>query len=198
LLKKVAARDLFGGRLAEFGVHEAVNKDTTETSRCLTDGRNYLPVRIDEDGFVTTVTRHWGNAPGKILNALAEAFETDIVSEYEPQYWGFKTEEEWDAWQRKLGKEDEDAFYADFLKYLRGEPHPRIIPGRIGMYWAEIGKTLVEKDPSLLLPENKDKLLADMESVYRRGDYTVKVTLTPQEIASAEMIATHQDDLPKA
>jgi hypothetical protein len=123
LIKKVAAGDLFGGRLAEFGVHEAVSKDSTETSRCLTDGRNYLPVRIDEDGFVTTVTRHWGNAPGKILNALAEAFETDIVSEYEPQYWGFETEEEWDAWQRKLGKEDEDAFYADFLKYLRGEPN---------------------------------------------------------------------------
>jgi hypothetical protein len=198
LLKKVTARDLFDGRLAEFGVKEAVSKDTTETSRCLTDGRNYLWVRINEDGFVTTVTRYAGNAPGKILNALAEAFETDIVSEYEPQYWGFKTEEEWDAWQDKLDKEYEDAFYADFLKYLRGEPHPWIIPGRIGMIQAEIGKTLVEKDPSLLLPENRDKLLAEMRLIYDRGGHTVKVTLTQEEISLAEMIATHEDDLPKA
>ena len=192
LLKKVPACDVFSGRLTEFGICEVVSKDTTETSRCLTDGRNYLWVCTDEDGFVTTVTRHGGNAPGKILNALADAFETDIVSEYEPQYWGFETKEEWDAWEAKLGKEDEDRFYADFLKYLRGEPHG-IIPGRVGMAWAEIGKTLVEKDPSLLLPENKDKLLAEMHSSER-----VTVTLSSEDIAFADMIGTHEDDLPKA
>ena len=32
-----------------------------------------------------------------ILGAIAEAFSTDIFSEYEPQYWGYDTQEEWEA-----------------------------------------------------------------------------------------------------
>jgi hypothetical protein len=63
----------------------------------LTDGRNYLWVYIDDDGFVS-FTRYAPNGnPGKILSAVDEAFETYIASEYEPQYWGFDTEEEWEA-----------------------------------------------------------------------------------------------------
>jgi hypothetical protein len=45
------------------------------------------------------LTRYGGNDPGKILKALANVFDTDIASEYEPQYWGFDTQEEWErAW----------------------------------------------------------------------------------------------------
>lgn len=48
-----------------------------------------------------------------------------------------------------------------------------------------------------VLPENKDKLLNEARSVYYR-DHAVTVTLSPEDIASMEMIATHEDDLPKA
>ena len=55
LLRKVPACDLFDGRLEEFGVREHVNPETTtETSRLLTDGRNYLWVYIDDEGFVAS------------------------------------------------------------------------------------------------------------------------------------------------
>jgi hypothetical protein len=192
LLNKVLARDLFGGRLAEFGVSEHVTEGTTETSRCLTDGRNYLWVYIDDNGFVACMSRYGGNAPGKILKALAEAFDTDIVSEYEPQFYGFETQEEFDTAMEKLAREGDDKFYMDFLKYLRGEPHG-IVPGTNGMLWAETGKKLTEKDPSLLLPENKDKLLKEMESINR-----VTIVLSPEQIALANLIATHEDDLPSA
>src|SRR6516164_5670997 len=85
-LKKIAARDLFDGRLEEFGVLEHVKPDeTTETKRCLTDGRNYLWVYINNEGFVACFSRYGGNAPGKILSAITDAFDTDIVSEYQPQ-----------------------------------------------------------------------------------------------------------------
>jgi hypothetical protein len=46
----------------------------------------------------------------KILQAICEAFDADIFSEYEPQFWGFDTQEEWDAWQRAIAKEHEDEF----------------------------------------------------------------------------------------
>jgi hypothetical protein len=51
--------------------------------------------------------------------------------------------------------------------------------------------------PSLLLLENKDRLLAEMESIYDRH-HRVKITLTPEQIALAKMSVTHEDDLPKA
>jgi hypothetical protein len=196
-LKKIHARDLFSGRLAQFGVREHFNEHTTENQGVLTDGRNYLWVYIGDDGLVTVFTRYFPNgAPGKILDALSEAFDTDIVSEYEPQFWGFETREEWDAAIDKWGKENKKKFYANLLRYFRGEPH-EITPGTNGMTQAEIGKRLVETDPSLLLPENKDKLLKEISSIYYR-DHAVTVTLTPEEVAQAKMIGTHEDDLPSA
>ena len=196
LSKKVSARDLLCGRLDTFGIREDVSSDTSERRRCLTDGRNYLWVYLTEDGFVGCLSRYGANAPGKILAAINEAFETDVFSEYEPQYWGFDTQEEWDAAEKKLADQHRDRFYADLCAYIRGEPND-IRPGTIGEIKAKIAKTLVESQAALLQPENKDRLLSEMEAIYDR-DHAVIITLGPEEIALAEMLATHEDDLPKA
>jgi hypothetical protein len=168
LLREVPACDLFDGRLEEFGVREHVTPEVTEGSRLLTDGCNYLWVHIGDKGFVAWLTRYFPNGdPEKILNALANVFDTDIVSEYEPQYWGFDTQEEWEACMEKISQKYEEEFYIELLKYLRGEPND-IRPGTIGMCEAEIARTLVEKDPSLLLSVNKDKLRNEIRSIYDR------------------------------
>jgi hypothetical protein len=65
------------------------------------------------------------------------------------------------------------------------------------MGWAQAAKKLAENDATLLLPENKDKLLKDARSAYDR-DHSVTVTLSPEDLAFVEMIATHEDDLPMA
>ena len=196
LLKKVPACDLFDGRLEQFGVRESVALDTTKNTRFLTDGRNYVWVHIDNEGFISSLSRHGRNAPGKILNAVAKVFGTDIVSEYEPQFWGFDTQEEWNAYREKESEEVREAFYIDLLKYLRGEPN-NIRPETNGMLEAEIAKTLVEKDPSLLLPINKDKLLSEVRSIFFR-EHVVMVTLGPEDLALAQMLSTDEDDLPRA
>lgn len=192
-MAKIPAADFFDGRLAVFGVSEHVNENTTERSRCLTDGNNCMWVYIDDNGRVSDVTRYApGGAPGKILNAIAEAFDVDIVSEHEPQFWGFATQEEWDAWMEKLSREHADQFYAEFLQYLRDGTH-HYDPSQNGAKMMETGKKLVENDPSLLLPENKDKLLDAMDSCIG-----ITGTFSPEDIALIKMIATHEDDLPSA
>jgi hypothetical protein len=154
-------------------------------------------VYIDDEGLVSCVTRYAsGGAPGKILTAIAEACDTDIVSEYEPEFWGFETQEEWDRWNEQASREAENRFHNELLKYLRGEPSD-IRPGTIGMIWAEIAKKLADKDPGLLLPTNKDKLQKEIETIYDR-EHAVMVTLGPEDIAAAEMRITHEDDLPRA
>ena len=96
--KKICIEDLLDGRLERFGIHE-VNaapqhdfgplkpEEESDEQKCLTDGRNFVWVYI-RDGFVDTLTRYFPNgAPGKILGAISEVFDTDIFSEHEPQFW---------------------------------------------------------------------------------------------------------------
>jgi hypothetical protein len=193
--KKIRACDLFDGRLEKYGVREQLTDDAIETSRCLTDGHNCLWVSIKDFGLVGLFSRYGANAADKILNAVADTFDTEVASEHEPHYWGFDTQEEWDAAWDQMAKEDEERFYTETLKYLRGQPND-IKKGTVGMCKAEIAKKLLEKDTALLLPENKEKLLNGIKSVYDR-EHTVTVTLTPQEVAVAKMAVTHEDDLPR-
>ena len=225
LSKKVRARDLLCGRLARFGIQEHVASDAIADlrawldglniayrpedplqdphvhslecfSRCLSDGRDYLWVYLTEDGFVASLSRYGANAPDKILAAISEEFETDIFSEHEPQYWGFDTQEEMDAAWKKWADQDRDRFYADLCAYIRGEPND-IRPGTIGEIKAKIAKTLVESQAALVQPENKDTLLSKMDAIYDR-DHAVIITLGPEDMALAEMLAAREDDLPKA
>jgi hypothetical protein len=52
-------------------------------------------------------------------------------------------------------------------------------------------------DSSLVKSENKEKLLAKVDEVFL-GEHVTRVEVTPEEVALAEMIATHEDDLPQA
>jgi hypothetical protein len=181
LLKKVRACELFDGRLEPFGVREHVNEETTETSRCLTDGPNYVWMVVDEDGFVYALKAFGGNAPAKILNAVAEDFNTDIVSEHEPQFWGFETQEEWEAWQRELARKDEEEFRVEVLKFLRGEPND-LRRGTTRMVIAKHAKKLVKKNPSLLLPVNHDKLFNEVNAISERDHLAEVRILSAKEV----------------
>jgi hypothetical protein len=190
-LANIRAADLFDGRLEAFGIYEHFNEETNEADRMLTDGRNYLWVKV-EGGLVSAFVRYASNgAPGKILGAIADAFDVDIVSEYQPQFWGFKTQEEWDTQMEELSQEAWERFHAEIVKFLKGEPHD-IRPGTVGMGHAQIAKKLVEEDPALLLPENKSKF---RDAIYNR-DGPVSFTVSPEDRALVEMMATHDDDLP--
>src|SRR5262249_17468478 len=85
--------DLFDGRLESAGAHEKHSDGTTSNSRCLTDGQNFVWVYCEEQGLVSTLTRYGMNAPQHILRAICDKFDVDIVSEYDPEFWGFKTQE---------------------------------------------------------------------------------------------------------
>jgi hypothetical protein len=89
------------------------------------------------------------------------------VSEYEPQYWGFETCEEWDSASAELAKEYDKERYTSIMKYVRGEPN-EISPGTFEMEKAEIARTLVERDASLLLRNNKQKLLKEIDAIYKQ------------------------------
>jgi hypothetical protein len=193
LNEEVKFEELFDGRLERVGIRDACAKDTTPTSRCLTDGNNYLWVYGDE--VVEVMSRYGlGNVPGKILSAIAEIFDTDIFSEHQPQYWGYETEEEWKSALQESYEEDQAELYIEIMKYIRGESHD-ITPGTVGMAWANIAKDLIAEDPSLASPDHEAELMEKMNSIYRK-DHIVKINLTEQDITSVKMLMTHEDDFP--
>jgi hypothetical protein len=66
----------------------------------------------------------------------------------------------------------------------------------LGIIWAENVKKFFEKDPTLILPENRDKLLQLYKSGRALTD--VVVEFSPEDWATIEMLATHEKDLPQA
>ena len=99
--KKITISDLFGDRLKKYGINGELGMSVPGL-QCghLTDGRNYLSVMSSGSGRpLLSRTAGCGDA-NYILGCIAEEFKTEIYSEHQPQYWGFDTEAEWDAWQK--------------------------------------------------------------------------------------------------
>jgi hypothetical protein len=128
-LMKISAADLFDGRLENFGIREHLTENTTTDWRMLTDGdENYLCVAVNDRGLVAYFTRYAGcNNPGKILRAIDQVFDANIVSEYEPQYWGFETSEQFIAARSVdlgLKAEDYDKLDTDISHRTEGGDGP--------------------------------------------------------------------------
>jgi hypothetical protein len=138
------------------GVHKHHSEDATANGKCLTDGRNFLWVYGDEKGLVSGFSRYGMNAPQRILQAIGDEFGVDIVSEYEPEFWGYETKEEWEAAWAAMAEEAEQNFYNQVVKFVRGEGHD-IRPGTIGMIKAEIAKLLIANSPDLLAEDKRGR-----------------------------------------
>ena len=159
-LTTIQVEALFDGRLEQFGVHEHFPSSKMEPgARILADGSNFLwayqcPKVVT--GF-SSYAGYAGNNPCRILAAIEEVFEVEIVSEHDPRYWGFDTQEEWEIAMDKMEKERADSFYLELLKYLGNEPND-LQAGTNEIVRAEIGARLVADNPELLLLENRPAL----------------------------------------
>jgi hypothetical protein len=172
-LKDILVRDLLDGRLAIFGIREHAVHSSEEHCRCITDGDNYIWVLGNSRGCVEIIRRTAGNLADYIVSRIAECFEAEIVSEYEPQYWGFDTDEEWEAAEVAFSKEHEDEYYAELMKYVAGEPND-IQAGTIGAAMADIALQLVRANADLTLPANRDELLERITTIYERDPFERK------------------------
>ena len=92
LRKSIKADELFDGRLEAFGVREGVRPEgaadrfppymKVREVRCLTDGSDSMEVVVWQNGYAHLDVRNLWCAPGKeIFHTIAEAFDTDIVTE---------------------------------------------------------------------------------------------------------------------
>jgi hypothetical protein len=128
-------------------------------------------------------------------NRVAEAFDSDIFSEYEPQFWGFDTQEEWDAWHED-NRKDEDECYADLLRFLADQPN-NIGAGTVREEQAQIAKRLVSEDPTLVSPNRRKEFIEEIRTAYDNSRKVV-VCMEPKDDADlAAMTAAVEKHCPQ-
>lgn len=173
----VQMRDLFNGRLQQYGIVEKVVRVTTETCRVLIDERgNYLCVYANDRGYVTSMSRYGFQFPERILEMLSSTFNSEIYSEHEPEFYGCSSHEELDAWMRAVSSEIKDEFYEEVINFVSGKEHG-LIHGTIEMAKGEIAKALVLFNPDFLLLKNKEEFLIAIEHEYKQVCPPASVTL---------------------
>jgi hypothetical protein len=181
----VLIADLFDGRLEHRGITEYKLAETDGRARVLTDGKNYLWVFAQEDGRVVCLTRYGLNWVEEIVESIEQELGIRIYTEYEPQFWGFENQADWDAWHEKTAREHDDWFYGQILRFIAGEPH-ELVEGTMAMAQAVIARTLVSEDASLGARENREKLLAAVEEDRRNPQRIVRLDIAEIEKQIAE------------
>jgi hypothetical protein len=77
--------DLFDGRLEAFQIVKEDHCWAPENQATLYYGDECIWVWGDDEGFVKLMKAD--DTEGYIISAICKAFEVDIVSQYEPEFW---------------------------------------------------------------------------------------------------------------
>ena len=155
--KILSIEEIFDGRLERFGIHETFVAETTPEWRCLTDGNSVLWVEGDYEIYFMLGFGMF-NGTEKILTAIEEAFDVEIFSEHQPQYWGKEGEEECRCDRREVAKEVQTKLNVLIMGYIRGES-PNIELYSSFMPVVNIAKDLIMENPGLASPDREVELL---------------------------------------
>ena len=179
LNKKLSIEKIFDGRLERFGVHETFVAEAKPEWRCLTDGNSVLWIEGDEEidcllGFGMF------NATEKILTAIEEAFDAQIFSEHQPQFWGNETENEWRCDRRKTAEEIRAKLNIMIMRHVRGEslniePYSGFRPV------VNIAKDLIIENPDLASPDREAEFLEKTNEICIE-QYGAMHNVTEQEL----------------
>lgn len=164
--KKITFEELLDGRLEQHGVFEDTERfgtrveiqkgESARNSKVLTDGMNYIGVYGDE--YVKTIQRCGTNIAEYVLSVIAEVFDADYFSEYQPQFWGFESLEEQDLAEMRGVEIRRARRYEEIMKFVRCEPVDFELDSDI-VNDAKIARDLIAEKPSLAEPKCRDELL---------------------------------------
>ena len=124
---------------------------------------------------------------------LERQADTDFLASFE-EVVGEPTEE-----KAKAAKERKEKDYAEIVEYVRGKPIG-YEPGTIGWVQATFARILVETNPALIKPENKDKLMEALEGVLDRKQAVERaaslgVALTSEQMAAINAKRDDEDEV---
>lgn len=123
--------NLLDGRLLAHGISEVRDCiGATPGSHCLTDGRDCVWVYASVDAgatYFSFLTAYGANRPDHFLKAISEIFDTEIFDDNQPQFWGFDTQEEWDAWMSASARKSDEEARVEMIELLK-DPEVDLAP----------------------------------------------------------------------
>jgi hypothetical protein len=160
LQKEITLKELFDGRLEPHGIQEfEVEGKSSDQFGVLTDGTNRLAVYADD--VVKIIKRCGTNNENRILNAIADEFETDIYSEYSGKFWGYETDEEWEAAEFRKEEYSLKKYYGRMMAILGlWKDSPR--KAKITIEDAAIANDLITQTPRLASPDCMHELMEEI------------------------------------
>lgn len=186
--KEIKFTDLFDGRLEHFGIHEKIiDGQTSSNYRLLTEGSNGLWVWGNE--VVGTITRCGLNNPANILNAITDTFDTRLISEFDPQFWGFETDDEWEYARDEYGKEGRGETYIEIMNFVSDKTND-IKPGTTCMAQANIAKSLIAGNPILASPDQESTLMELIDREYMENP-SARIALNEDDIVLVKKSTAH-------
>ena len=167
-LSPIRMADLFSGRLKKYGVHDK----SIEDSKRLADSYTILRVFSEDNDKVALFTSYEEENeihPYRIIAAIADEFDTDIVSELDPRYWGYESFRQWNAEFCAAAAKKMEEFHKNVLNYIEGNPcNLECIGGRKR---AKIATKLIKRYPELAAKDKCADLVNVIEAIEKR-DYT--------------------------
>jgi hypothetical protein len=142
--------------------HHSPHVDNKE-ERCLVEGENRLWAKVTPKGNVMFLECDDGHDPRKILEKLGALSGSEIVSQFDSEYWGVETPEELGHCDRYASHYREE-LYRELLRYALEHP-VRVELEELARQKAGIAKDLIAKDPSLAF--KLDVLLERFDQEYR-------------------------------
>src|SRR5262249_53521128 len=100
---------------------------------------------------------------------------------YHPEYWGCESHEQMERMFEAAHRKNNEQFYGELVKFIAGKPC-NIQPETIDMEKAKIAKKLVAQNPALALAENRDRLLAQTDDIYKVVHPSVLVKFYESEL----------------
>jgi hypothetical protein len=176
-LKSVPFDQLLDGRLERWGVKPVYTDDNGRV--LLSDGNSFMWAYRTENDSLSCV-RHTQNKPTHILNAVSEAFESELVSGDDRRFWGCDSGSEqdqndwWSCYDRRI-------LYFKLMNFLKTGTHGFHVwtPGEVYML---VGKKLVESNPEFARPEKREDLLSAIEEIAMDKATLIEIGLLDPDI----------------
>jgi hypothetical protein len=175
-IRPIQMSELFSGRLKKYGIYDDSIGDARRLAGELpglnvSNGIHSIVVHVrpdDNDTVAEFASYDEDNEidPHGVIAAIADEFDTEIVSQHDPRYWGYKNFRDWNAAFYAQTSARLDAAYKDIMNYVEGKPCD--LASIRGRRRARIGKRLIQKYPELSPRYNCADLIRVIDAISMR------------------------------
>jgi hypothetical protein len=177
-IRPIQMSELFSGRLKKYGIYDDSIGDARRLAGevpgpRVSKGTHFIVLHVtpgDNDNDTVAEFASYNEDkeidPHGIIAAIADEFDTEIVSQHDPRYWGYNNFRDWNAAFYAQTSARLDAAYKEIIHYVEGKPCD--LTNIRGRRRAQIGQRLIKKYSELSTRYNCADLIRVIDAISMR------------------------------